>query len=139
VREEQRAAAVAERRAAFQRETLLALQNAIADYARASARLYLTDLMAYRSTGKWGQTTEEATAFREDFDLRAAEARGELNKHQSRVEDEDVWQMVETITSASHEASAAGSHKDAEAAIRRMAEAVFPAHQRIGELLRSLY
>src|SRR5260370_35432981 len=54
-RKEMRRIQLAERRADFQRQTLLDLQEVLKDFARAAGAAYHADVMAFKKTGTWAK------------------------------------------------------------------------------------
>jgi uncharacterized membrane protein len=95
-REAARQAQLFERRANFQRETLLNLQDAVAKLARTTGRMHHLDSMNHRSTGKWG-----GFLFPENLDDDAHQANVAVMLLTSRVRDEYIREVAETFRALS--------------------------------------
>jgi hypothetical protein len=132
-RAEKRADDLRARRAEFQRQTLLDLQEAMFQLARAAGTLYHQDVMTFRKTGVWGRqlVSDEVSEGH-----RAALARTDMLV--ARVRDEDIRHLVGQLRTRSGEVSTSRSEADAEGNIAAMMAAQEQANQRIGEVLRSL-
>lgn len=115
----------------FQRETLLAVQDAVNMSARATGKLHLADLRAYRQTGEWGKALVGEEIAESDRLGRLA-----LSTLQSRIADEDLRVLVTRLTDAS---GAVGAARDAETAdkallaVVQLAEAII---EKSGEAIR---
>src|SRR5260370_42269372 len=57
-RKEMRRIQLAERRADFQRQTLLDLQEGLQDFARAAGAAYHAHVMAFKKTGTWAKDVD---------------------------------------------------------------------------------
>lgn len=132
-RAEKRADDLRARRAEFQRQTLLDLQEAMFQLARAAVALHHQDAMTFRNTGVWGRqpVSDELSEGH-----RAALAR--TNMLVARVRDEDIRHLVGQLRAHSAEASISRSEADAGRCIASMMGAQEQANERVGEILRSL-
>ncbi len=70
---------------AFQRETLLAFQDALLDWIRLGGEHHLADKRAYRGTGEWGKNLVG-----EDQSDRERAASRNLTVLRSRIDDDDL-------------------------------------------------
>jgi hypothetical protein len=70
---------------AFQHETLLALQDAIAKLRRAAGEIYLQDEMRYRETGRYGRDRPSPT-----WDAALSEASMSIQVHRVRILDDEI-------------------------------------------------
>jgi hypothetical protein len=128
-------------RDAFQRETLLALQDALMVLGRVMSRVHMHDLNAYRETGEWGKVP-----LPDELDEGTRTAIVGVNRHRVRVLDDDVRNAVKAFVELAGEMAipplSATTHDlrmaAAEAAYRRMTAAFEPLQERIGVLLREV-
>lgn len=123
-----------ERERAFQRETLVALQDALHDALRMMARAYLEDNASYKQTGNWGKSllSEEV-----DEGLRLANRKvsiliGRVANDPLRSELKDVMKEVGQVCLAR-------SPAEAEAIFGRVNSSAIDVMERSGNVLRSLY
>jgi predicted component of type VI protein secretion system len=134
-RASQREHVVADRRADFQRETLLALQDAISRLVRCAGETAHHDLMASRQRGQWTKAPVG-----EDLNQRFFTAMVDTNTYVVRVLDEQVRELVtelrDRITTV---AVAASSQSEANHALNEVTDLFVAVNGRIGELLRTLY
>jgi hypothetical protein len=119
-----------ERRATFQRETLLALQEAAMKLGRATGAIHHKDIMALRTTGKQQLLPADL-----DEDYRVAQARTSMLA--SRVRDNAVRELVEQFRKFSTESTLVKTQED-NRALTAMMQIHDQLNQRIGELLRTL-
>lgn len=130
---------LAERRANFQRQTLLELQEAIQDLARATGACSAYDEKVFRETGKW-----------------QGPLRGELNQQvfvanrrvlllAVRVRDKSLRDAVKNFRQLTNQTETSGldgtdsALRDiSTAALQTVIPLVEPIHERVGELLRTL-
>jgi len=132
-REATRRVQLSERRANFQRETLLNLQDAIVKLSRAAGRMHHLDEMEYRKTGKWG-----GHLFPDDLDDDAHHANVTSMVLTSRVRDERIRELAETFRSYANMVGISQTEQAEKEAVRRAIELLQPLHERIGEVLRKL-
>jgi hypothetical protein len=124
---------LSERRSDFQRETLLNLQDAVQDLARATGRMHHLDEMEFRRTGRWG-----GNLFPEDLDSAAHEAGVKTLKYMVRVRDDSIRVLMKEFRDHANEATLSTSR---EKSIQEMQEAIAVSeslHERIGLILRKL-
>jgi len=114
-----------ERRANFQRETLLNLQDSVAKLARATGRMHHFDLTEHRKTGKW-----RASLFPEGFSDDAQQATVLVMLLTSRVRDDDIRELAETFRSAATWVTLCPNKEDSEAALSKMSETLGWLHKR---------
>ena len=124
----------AERARSFQRETLLALQEAIHDALRLNARAHLEAHEAYRQTGKWGDRllTEEVNE-----GSRLAYRRVSILVE--RVSDDPLRTMVKALTRLAAEGSFVRSEHDAELNQQKLTAEALTVFESLGSVLRSHY
>lgn len=122
-------------KAAFQRETLIRLQDALAEWARTNEEHLLADKRAFRASGVWGKNlVGEELSNRE-----LAAARG-LALLISRVEDDELRQRVDTCQGLAFEMLVTSKDQaTAEAKDRQLAPEILWCLTRAGELARSLW
>jgi uncharacterized coiled-coil protein SlyX len=102
-----------ERRANFQRETLINLQDAVVKLSRTAGRMHHLATMEQRKTGKWG-----GHLFSEDLDDDAHHANVTIMVLTSRVRDDRIREMAETFRS---HASKRGGLSDRRGGLRGIA------------------
>lgn len=124
----------AERAKAFQRETLLALQEAIHDALRLSARAHIEDSERLRKTGEWtrGFLSEEVN---ESLRL----SRRKVAILIERVIDDSLRSDVKSLMSVSAEGVLARTEQQAEMNQQALAAMMTPILERLGYVLRSHY
>jgi hypothetical protein len=120
-----------ERRSNFQRETLLALQDAVTQLGRDTGAINHQNIMSLRTTGKLGLITEE---FNEGYRIRQATT----SKLVSRVHDNSVRVLTDQFRDASVETIAATTEQEGNRAMNVAYAAFEQLNQRIGIVLRSL-
>ena len=120
-----------ERRATFQRETLLALQEAAAELGRATGRICHLDTMAIRNTGKTQLLPDDL-----DEGYRLAQVRTSLLA--VRVRDDSVRELAEQFRRISVDCTAAKSQEDRDRQMHLAMQTNIQLNERIGELLRTL-
>jgi hypothetical protein len=132
-REATRRAALFDRRANFQRETLLNLQDWVAKLARATGRMNFLDSMEYRKTGKWG-----GQRFPENLSDDAQQANVSVMLLTSRVRDDDIRELAETFRSEANQVALCRTAEAAKDALDKMGAVLTSLYKRTGEVLRKL-
>jgi hypothetical protein len=122
-----------ERRTAFQRQTLLDLQEAALQLVRTAGAMNHQDVMAFRKTGKWQkQLYDEALS----EDSRLANARTSMLA--VRVRDDSVRDLMAVVKNHAWNAGMCASLEEGDRALNAMAAEFEKLNQRIGEILRKL-
>ncbi len=124
---------LAERRASFQRETLLSLQDAIFALARAAGEMHHIEEMESRRTGTWGKIL-----FPDTLDNQPREAGVRTLMLMVRVNDEHVREMTKTFRDHANRVGICRTEKESQQALLAMAEAMEPLHERTGMIVRRL-
>ena len=141
-RKETRRDQLSEQRWSFQRQTLLELQEAIQDLARATGAAHHQDEMAFRETGRW-----QRQVLVDDLSERGSLTSRRVLMLAVRVRDEslrDAVQRFRRLTSQTETSLGRGSTPDAElrnasnAALLDAMPLLEQIHERIGEILRTL-
>ncbi len=121
-------------RAAFQRETLIELQDWLAKLVRASGAMHHHDYMRFHESGRWGRDP-----LGEELNTASHEATVNVNRYRVRVDSEDVRIAVARVASLAHDANrgAAYGEDDREAYARAKAafDAAVPAYEQVQELI----
>jgi hypothetical protein len=131
-RKEARHDLLAERRTDFQRQTLLDLQEAVQDIARAAGAVHVEDARAYKQTGQW-----QKQRIPEELDQQILLANRRVMLLNVRVRDAELRQLVEKVAVAcSH--SEHLSKDSSMVAIGAVGLVLIQVHERIGTLLRTL-
>jgi hypothetical protein len=125
---------IIERRGQFQQETLLALQEAIADLARAAASIHFHDMNAYMKSGEWSRTMLTEGLSEEE---RAARARTAMLA--IRVRDDKVREFVDEFKAQTLRIIDSDSAQSSKAEVTRLGDIYERLQTRIGEILRSIY
>jgi hypothetical protein len=133
MRQDERAAQRAEERRRFQRETLLALQEALQRLATAATDALSENLRAHRNGAVWGQQL-----LSEELNRRIMEATLTGNMLRVRVEDDQLRDMAEGFSARAQGFLTAHSEEEAVAAFQRASQACDAVHERLGALLRAL-
>jgi hypothetical protein len=123
----------ANRRVAFQRQTLLDLQEAMMQLIRSAGAMHHRDVMEFRKTGKW-----QKQLFGEELNENARLANARTSMLAVRVRDDPVRDLVQTVKSHAIAAAMCGSQEEGERAMTAMGAAFEQLNQRIGETLRKL-
>ena len=124
---------IEERRAKFQRDTLLELQIALSELVRASAKAHLHEMAAFKETGEWHKNLLPAT-----LDEEFLEAMGRTAVLGERVNDDATRAAVEDIRKRTAELSLNANKSSAEQEFRWIVIKTDEAHKKIGETLRAL-
>jgi hypothetical protein len=122
-----------ERRSDFQRETLLTLQEAVLQLARAAGRAHHLDEMEFRKTGKWG-----GNLYPEDLDNAAHDASVKTLMYMMRVRDDDVRELMKKFREHANQVGICRSREQSTQAIQEAIAVSEPLHERIGLILRKL-
>jgi hypothetical protein len=123
-----------DRRADFQRDTLLRLQDALARLARAGGAIHSHDVIASREAGRW-----KATLLPDDLSHDVFRATVDTNLMVVRVEDSVLRDLVLQTRNPATLISLATSEEESVARMDAMAAAFEKANERLGLLLRELY
>lgn len=123
-----------ERERAFQRETLVELQDALHDALRMTARVYLEDSASFKQSGNWGKSllSEEVNE-----GIRLASRRVSILIE--RIANDRLRSELKDAMKASGQMSLARSQAEAEAIFIRMNATANDVMERLGNVLRSLY
>lgn len=122
-----------ERHHAFQRDTLLQLQDALHDALRMMTRLHLEDVDSAKESGHWGRSFSDEAS--EGFRVTSRR----LSMLIERVEDDALRSDLRRVASAMFQVVMASSQAEAEAALARTYDDGEDVTERIGRVLRSLY
>jgi hypothetical protein len=120
-----------ERRATFQRETLLALQQAAAELGRATGRIGHLDTMAIRATGRTQRLPDDL-----DEGYRLAQVRTSMLT--VRVRDAAIRELAEQLRQLSVDSIDAKTEDDRDRIMNAAMQANIQLNERIGEVLRTL-
>jgi hypothetical protein len=129
-REVTRREELSERRNTFQRETLLALQDAFMQLNRATGAIHHQVTMS----GEAGGRQQLPDGLSENY--HAAQTRTSMLV--SRVRDNRVRDLVEQIRQLSVESTMSATKRERDRALTAMMQLHDPLNQRIGEILRTL-
>jgi hypothetical protein len=122
-----------DRRRDFQRQTLLDLQEALNDLARATGEMHHKDVMAAKQSGQW-----QKQLFGEEVNNRAMLAMRRTSTLGVRVHNDAVRNMVFVIRDAAAKVTASRTEEDSEMAFVLMVANLDQLQHRIGELLRKM-
>jgi hypothetical protein len=122
-----------ERRTAFQRQTLLDLQDWLAKLARATGASFHQDRMAFHETGEWQKQQIEG-----GWSDRHLEAQTAVNKYSVRVRDERVRVLVKKLTAECSNILMSSGKEVSEGYFQAAIETMVELNGRIGEILRQL-
>lgn len=123
-----------ERARAFQRQTLLELQDAIYDALRLTVRTYTEDLKAAKDGNPWGKTPLSAEV---NEGLMLANRRVSILVE--RVVDDELRAKVKSLMQASTHITYSRSKDEAEFGMKRSDLETPPVFELIGQLLRKYY
>jgi len=129
----ERCRAIEERRARFQRESLLALQEAMVDLTRAVANGHFHDLRAFRQGNGWRKTY-----LPEDVDQAIREANQQTALLNERVADENVRKAVEYAKGLASGIFFTSDSATAEGMMTKLGNASIEVQKQIGIVLRKL-
>lgn len=123
-----------EKARAFQRDTLVELQDAVHDEMRAVSLVYLADEKAFNSTGTWGRNM-----LAEDFDMKVLLATRRTLLLSERVADNALRDHIRSLRSLLTEVKMARDSGTALRAYGLASEMGTEVMQHIGTVLRALY
>jgi len=129
-RDQVRKEAVEDRRAEFQRQTLVELQETLLQFMRATAQMRFADERSLKETGKWGQTL-----FDEELSEHERQLRVRINVLTQRALDDNLRDLVGAYSVVLK----ARDKRGADLADVAATEVFQQANDRLGELLRALY
>jgi hypothetical protein len=139
-RREARHDQLSDQRRNFQRETLLALQEAVQDLARATGAAHHQDEMAFRTTGHW-----QRQLLGEGLNDQTHLANRRVMLLIVRVRDESLRDVVTNFRQLTSQTQAIGRDVDdaelrnrSNVALQRAMPLLEQIHGRIGEILRTL-
>lgn len=124
---------LSERRTTFQRETLLALQEAVQRLIRTNGEMHHLDIMAARAGGEWHKQP-----YPDDLDGRALQANVETTKLGVRVRDESVRVLLQELKEGCVAVMFSPSPDAGEKASHNTTDVFIRLNERIGELLRKM-
>ncbi len=130
-RAEERAALREEARAAFQRETMLELQEAAQKLLRSSLQITRADQARFETNGEW-PPRPVGGAVPEDARLQA----GRVHLLKSRVHDASIRESIDSLMDLYVRVVRPKTAKGQAAALQRMAELLDQANERVGQLVR---
>ena len=122
-----------ERRMAFQRQTLLDLQEAVLRLQRSTGAMNVEDVMAHRDTGKW-----QKQLYTDGLSDAFMEQQRQTTMLAVRVRDDSVREMVEALKRGCSAMAFARTENDNELTMTEMMALGDRLNQRIGELLRQM-
>lgn len=123
-----------ERARAFQRETLIELQDALNDAVRLLTRAYLEDSASFKQSANWGQSL-----LSEEVNEKMRLANRRVSILVERVADGTLRSKIKDIMRASTQVVSARSQKDAETNFQGVTSAVDDVMENLGTVLRSFY
>jgi hypothetical protein len=133
LRKEERLAAKEDRRDKYQRDTLLALQEALTDLMRANTQTYLADKRAHRVSGEWHEM-----ALPNDIDEKVRETHRLTTLLTERVLDDEVRDGMNRTKEFASAMVMANEPATAEHLFVKVQEAAQDTHRRIGKVLRAI-
>jgi hypothetical protein len=120
-----------ERRNAFQRDTLLNLQEAVMQLSRSTATIHHKDKMSRHSTGK-------PALLPDDLDEGHRLGHVRVSMFSARVRDQSVRDLVEQLRQLSEGSVKSTAQTECNQSLNAMFQVSDELNQRIGELLRTL-
>lgn len=123
-----------ERSRAFQRENLLAVQDALQDLGRATGRAHHQDVMAHRAGAQWGRTPLDG-----ELDEALGLANRRLSALVERVGDDTLRSELKAVHSQMNQATLAPSQDEADILFRESMDSYEQAMSHLGAVLRSHY
>lgn len=118
----------------FQRETLLAFQEAINAVARTTIQIHHHDVMASKKGGAWRSTPLDP-----ELDSAAQQASLLLSTLRSRVADDELRSMAQRLLEASATVGVTKSEADSDRALLVAMETARELLMRSGELIRATF
>lgn len=122
-----------ERRVAFQRQTLLELQEAVMELIRCAGAMHHLDEMEHRRTGRWHKQLYE-----EDLSEQARLANARTTLFAVRVRDDSVRDLVTEMKSHVTASVFSRSPEEGQQELNLMVKTFETLNHRIGEVLREL-
>lgn len=132
-REAERNTQLLAKRASFDKETLLELQEAVARLVRATGAAHHIDWMAEKASGKWGRNL-----LPDDLDSETLAAHVRTSILTVRVRDNEARALVQALRDASVKSGLARNRQDTEAQMQEISTLLERLNHRIGEVFRSL-
>jgi hypothetical protein len=132
-RKETRRDRLAEDRRRFQRETLLALQEATMEQIRTTASMHHQDEMAFRKTGLW-----QKQLFGEDLSQQDHLAMRKTVMLSQRVHDDSLRELLDRFRAYSAQTTISIDKDSSDAAMSNMARHFEQIQGRIGHLIRTI-
>jgi hypothetical protein len=123
-----------ERSRTFQRETLLATQDALQDLMRLMSRVYLADRTAFRQNQKWGENLLD-----DNLDESFRFANQKLSGLIQRISDEPLREALKGLRELISRLSLSQSADEAEGVLHAAGENFETVITHLGSILRSHY
>lgn len=128
------AASKEEQRKVFQRDTLLRLQDDLHRLLRRTTQIHLSDVAAFRATGKWG-----SEALPEELSTSHMETVRDVNILTERVAEDALRTELKAFVASLSEITLAPSSDDADRGLTDMHTRAVQVLERIGTALRAQY
>lgn len=122
-----------EHRAAFQRQTLLDLQETLMQLFRTTGVMHQHDLMEFRTTGEW-----QKSLFPQDLDESNRVAVARTSMLAVRVQDQKTRELVKNFKNATAAVTESAAADESTAAMARIGPVFEELNHRIGDILRKL-
>jgi hypothetical protein len=122
-----------ERRVTFQRQTLLELQEACVNLARATGASHHKDGMAFRETGKW-----QKQLLPEDLDEEYRLCQVRVQTLSVRVRDDDIRKLAKELRENSAAVVVSSNERDGGRAMASMTATHQLLNERVGVILREI-
>jgi hypothetical protein len=123
-----------EQRKAFQRDTLLRLQDDLHRLLRRTFQIHLSDLQSFRATGKWG-----SEALPEELNSGHMETVRDVNVLIERVAEDALRTELKAFVISLNEVTFARSQNDADRRLEAMNTRAVQVLERVGTVLRAQY
>lgn len=123
-----------EKHRAFQRETLIQLQDALHNELRSIALIYQADAVAFYQSGKWGSQLLGG-----ELNEKARQTGRRRLLLTERVSDDQLREHIKHVSSLCTQVLLASDKRVAESAFHQLTTDGNAAMERIGKVLRSLY
>jgi hypothetical protein len=124
---------MAERRAEFQRQTLIELQDAVFDLMRATGAMHHQDEMAFRKTGQW-----QKQFLGDELDQKALMSNRRTSMFKVRVRDGSLRDMVGKLSNLCAQVAISIDRDHSNGAMMEAGELFEKVQERIGELIRTI-
>lgn len=134
VRAEEKRNRTEERRDNFQRETLIALQDALFQFVRSNYQINLQDRISFRKTKIW-----RSSLVSWDVDEKNRDASEKITLLKVRVLDTPIRNLVEKIQQEGVNMHTSNTPQEAKTALTEMDKYYDQINEKIGNLLRTLY